>query len=1029
MFRSAFLAMGLGMGLQLGSLYAQPSRARLSDERPSVYAFVNAQIYVDYQTKLSHATLLIRDGKVVEVGTDLEIPPGTPTVDMKSRYLYPSFIDPYVRDLSQEDPLLGEQRRVAPHPSSPSLFSGSDPGSSPSIREGDTYSYPESFRSKTHGDGTSSALPLRAAQLRSIGFGAVASFRGKGIIRGSSTLVSLAEASSHDRVLLKNAAAHFSLDVDQNKPPTSLGKGVALLRQALIDAKWPNDSRLWSLIDPIRSALSPSLDLPQIIEVPHVYAALLAHQIGQETGTSFVIKSRGDTYQLHQAIARNEMTLIVPLNYPPPPDVKDPYEALDISLSELKHWAMAPAHAAQLHQSGIPFAFTTDGLEDLSHFLPHLRRAVRYGLPKQAALEALTHRPAEILRMQHSLGALRAGYWANFFVASDDIFKTDAHIQEHWIQGRNCLIDDHAELNLSGIYELRVGDHDYTLHIHGSGSSPRATIKGNKSDTLIYEVEFQYTAPQLRLLFYPSKGPRQYTRLGGWKEKGYLQGQGQDPSGKWVTWKAQYRGPCTEKCTPPIADSDPPLLRSSPLIYPFVAYGSKEKPEPRSYLITKATLWTNEAEGILTESDLLIQNGQIQAIGKDLVPPSGAIVIDGSAKHLTTGIIDENSRIAHFSSQTPASLNAAQIRMSDLINPKDINIYRQLAAGLTTLQLQQSPSPLIGGQSAIIKLRWGETAQGLLFRGADSFITLNLGAETRSSAHRHIQSRLYRESLLWDPFVTLNLGAETRSSAHRHTQSRLYRESLLQDAFLSAQEYGKTWTAYQKKKKGPQPRRDLQLEALWEVLQQKRFINCHIQRPSDMDVIASLVDRFKIGVNTFTHLANGYQISHQVPRQKLGTWDPLPIALNAMPYTVALMHHIGLSPSISSHEIESGLLLKQAAAQSITYGGLTEEEAWKSISLNSARNLGLSDRIGSMALGKDADLVLWSDHPLSVYAKVEKTFIDGRLYYDLFEAEKKQKEIQKEKQRIIHQVLIEEMPQKTSSLRNESTKHGIREKK
>ena len=324
---------------------------------------------------------------------------------------------------------------------------------------------------------------------------------------------------------------------------------------------------------------------------------------------------------------------------------------------------------------------------------------------------------------------------------------------------------------------------------------------------------------------------------------------------------------------------------------------------------------------------------------------------------------------------------SAEVRMKDVLNPDDINIYRQLAGGVTTAQLLHGSVNPIGGQSAIIKLRWGKSTQDMLIVGAAPFIKFALGENVkRANAPRR-----------WNK---------------RYPQTRMGVEQIIVEAFLKAKEYGVART-----KKTTKLRKDLQMEALWEVLQGERFITCHAYSQADINMLMQVAKRFDIRVNTFTHVLEGYKVAdklyqHGAAGSTFSDWWAHKYEMkDAIPYNASVLHQTGVVVAIHSDNAEMGRRLNQEAAKTIKYGELSEEEAWKTVTLNPARMLHLEERMGSLRVGKDADLVLWNDNPLSVYAKVEKTFIDGTLYYDASVAKTQLITMNKEKNRLIQKIL------------------------
>ena len=408
-------------------------------------------------------------------------------------------------------------------------------------------------------------------------------------------------------------------------------------------------------------------------------------------------------------------------------------------------------------------------------------------------------------------------------------------------------------------------------------------------------------------------------------------------------------------------------------------------------MIRNATVWTNEKDGILTNADVFVTDGKIAKVGKNLPVPADVKVVDGTGKHLTNGIIDEHSHIALLAVNEGSQSSTAEVRMADVVNSEDVNIYRQLAGGVTTSQLLHGSANAIGGQSAIVKLKWGESPEAMLIKGADGFIKFALGENVKQA----------------------NWGDANRV---RFPQTRMGVEQVYMDHFMRAKEYAKTWDTYNKlpaKEKATTiaPRRDIELDALAEILAAKRFITCHSYVQSEINMLMKVADSLGFKVNTFTHILEGYKLADKMAKHGAGGssfadwWAYKMEVHDAIPYNAALMHRQGVTVSINSDDAEMARRLNQEAAKTVEYGGVSEEDAWKMVTLNPAKLLHLDNRLGSIRVGKDADLVLWNAHPLAIYARPEITMIDGAVYFSLTDEDRKREAMQTERARLIQKTL------------------------
>ncbi|MEP6589948.1 MAG: amidohydrolase family protein [Gemmatimonadota bacterium] len=391
-------------------------------------------------------------------------------------------------------------------------------------------------------------------------------------------------------------------------------------------------------------------------------------------------------------------------------------------------------------------------------------------------------------------------------------------------------------------------------------------------------------------------------------------------------------------------------------------------------LIRHATVLT-VTKGTLTDTDLLLVGGKISQIGRNLTAPAGATVIDATGKYVMPGIIDPHSHMMLDAINEGSLSVTSMVRIRDVLNPTAVNIYRALAGGTTTLNLLHGSANTIGGQNAVVKLKWGRPAEAMLFPGALPGIKFALGENvTRKNS----------------PTVVTPGQPQT---PRRYPTTRMGQEEVLRDAFTRAREYQTEWTAYRarvarKEANLVAPRRDLELEPLVEVLEGKRLVHAHSYRADEMLMLLELSDEFHFHVQTLQHGLEGYKIASEIAKHGTGLstfadmWGYKIEAYDAIPYNVAIAMRHGVVTTINSDDDGRARRLNIDAAKLMRYGGLTEDEALKTITYNGALQLGIQDRVGSIEVGKDADLAIWSGDPLSVYSSVETTFIDGEIFFD-----------------------------------------------
>lgn len=939
------------------------------NEKPAYYALVNATIYIDAQTRIENAGILFRDGVIENVGVNIAIPKGVTVIDAKGKFIYPSFIDLY----SNYGVSWG-----------PPANRGNESGQQYVSQRSGAFGWNEAIRSDVNAAAFFSPDEKRSKGYLEGGFGATLSGVQDGICRGTSALVLTSKTNKNTGVLIPRAASGFSFNKGSSTQdyPGSLMGSIALIRQTYYDAQWyKNQSAEKNLTLESFNALA---GLPSVFEVDNKLSVLRADKIGDEFGLTYIVKGAGDEYQRLNEIRDAKVPLIIPINFPKPFDVEDPFMTQYISLSDMKHWEMAPANAKLLARAGISFSFTLSGCSDGNEFLKNLRKCVQYGLDEKTALDALTRIPARLIRAEHLLGSLQKNKLANFIVCDKPLFDKECIVLENWVQGQQHSINQPAQSELRGKYSLTLkGYENYILKIEGEQNKPSISLLG--PDTL--KVNANVQAETLNLIFKRSKKSDETIRINAWVEKtsnrndtlyvSDISGQAQLADGSFTPFRAHW----TEAVKSEKKKKDSiPVINLGDIVYPFTDYGWKTAPQPENILFKNVSVWSNEAGGILKETDVAIGNGKITAIGKNL-SAGNAKVIDGSGKHLTNGIIDEHSHIAIFRGVNECTQAVtSEVRIGDVVYSEDINIYRQLAGGVTAAQLLHGSCNPIGGQSALIKLRWGAAPEKMKIEGADGFIKFALGENVKQS----------------------NWGHET----DRYPQTRMGVEQVYYNAFIRAKEYEK------RMKQNPAlTRKDLELETLVEILSRKRFITCHSYVQSEINMLMHVADSMGFKVNTFTHILEGYKVAdkmkeHGVCASTFADWWAYKYeVIEAIPYNAALMTKVGLTVAINSDDAEMGRRLNQEAAKTIKYGGMSEEEAWKMVTLHPAKMLHLDNRLGSIKPGKDADLVLWSDNPLSVYARPEMTFVDGICYFSLANDEQLRLYIRAERQRLINKML------------------------
>lgn len=944
----------------------------VADERPQIYALTNATIYVDYQTKIEKGTLIIKGDKVLSCGAQAPVPEGAILLDIAGKFIYPAVVEPYgsyglpdvERNRGRGEPQY-ESEKKGPY------------GWNDAINA--TYAAVSEFRP----DAT------KAEDYRKAGIGAMNTFKPDGIMRGTSLFIALSDRPVQESVLSEKAATHYSFHTGSSSQqyPGSIMGMVALLRQTYLDAAWYETEGRKVQVNLSLDAFNEVQHLPQIFEANGgKLRVLLADQIGDEFGIRYIIKGSGDEYQRIQEVKATGVSLIIPVDFPEPYDVEDPLAALEVSLEEMKHWEMAPSNARRLSDAGIEFAFTTSGLKNPAELWAQLRKAIDYGLTETQALKAVTHTPAKYIRVENKVGALKQGMLANFFVASGNIFEEETRIHQTWVQGQKYEYSELNPVDHSGSYELNVGDKAYSMEISGEPGSHTGRLV--LTDTTDRKINLLIRENRITMS-YAETDESNDMRLTGWMSGRNFSGNGLTAAGEWIAWSAIRTGDLEEKEDEKQEEEEDQKPETGDMIYPFVAFGWSDQPQQEVILFQNATVWTMEGDGKMEGADVLVKDGKIFQVGKEL-SAAGARVVDATGKHLTPGIIDEHSHIALTSVNEGSHSITAEVRMYDALNSEDIDIYRQLAGGVVAAQLLHGSANAVGGQSALVKFRWGASPEAMKIKEADGFIKFALGENVKQS----------------------NWGEDYHI---RFPQTRMGVEQVYMDGFTRAREYGEALARYnglskKAKANAPAPRRDLQLEALLEIIRKERFITCHSYVQSEINMLMKVAEKFDFNVNTFTHILEGYKVAdkmaeHGAGGSTFGDWWAYKFEVNeAIPYNASLMTMAGVTVSINSDDAEMARRLNQEAAKSLKYGKMDEINALKMVTINPAKLLHLDDRMGSIKAGKDADVVLWSDHPLSIYAKPEMTLVDGIVYFSLEKDAERRTYIARERARLVQKM-------------------------
>lgn len=940
----------------------------VAPSKAACYALTNATIVVSAAQTIEKGTILVKGDRIAEVGKSVRIPSNAVVIDCEGKTILPAFIE--------TNSSLGLPTQTAVRSGMPQLETS---------KKG-AYHWNETIHPEVDASTLYTFDEKTTAELLKMGFGLVSTHFSDGIMRGTGVLVSLGKSNYNKQVLKSRSAAYFSFKngtSSQTYPSSQMGS-IALIRQTLYDLEW-YEKNPGKEVNLSLDALAQQMKQPLIFQTEDKLEVLRANQIGEEFKLQFAFICSGNEYQQINEFKKLKNAFILPLNFPNAYDVKDPYIARQIPLSDLKHWELAPSNPYLMKKEGLNILLSATGNATAADFWKNIRKAISRGLTPADALFALTQAPAELMGVQADFGTLEAGKKASFAIYDGHPFLLEsAVLLESWLLGEQNVITVQPMHDIRGKYNLLVAEEKISLEIEGTKEKPSAKFKTletktdsitkvSKTDTVTTscfvnlignDLTLQFTSKTAKWNGNVSLHAKVNSKIG------IFEGDGTLPDGQWVKWTAiRNKMPDKPDEKKTIKADSLPLGKTW---FPNLAFGFDSIPKMQTIVIENATLWTNEAEGRIENATLVIENGKIKHVGKgNVAVPAGATRIDAKGKHVTSGIIDEHSHIAISKGVNESGQSiTSEVRIGDVVKSDDINIYRQLSGGVTAAQLLHGSANAIGGQSALIKLKWGHAPSEMVIPNAPKFIKFALGENVKQAN--------------WGDHNTI-----------RFPQTRMGVEQVFYDGFERARKYQQekeNWLSLPEKKReksGMQaPRFDLELEALSEILKSERFITCHSYIQSEINMLMHVADSMGFRINTFTHILEGYKVADKMKQHGAGAstfadWWGYKFEVNdAIPYNAAMLHKQGIVTAINSDDAEMGRRLNQEAAKTVKYGGVSEEDAWKMVTLNPAKLLHLDDRMGSLKAGKDADVVIWSDHPLSILAKVETTIIDGEILYD-----------------------------------------------
>jgi imidazolonepropionase-like amidohydrolase len=969
-----------------------PPVVGLAQNTPAIYALTNLRIVAEPGRAIEKGTIVVRDGVIEAVGADVKPPADARVVDLAGKTAYAGLIDAY-----------GEIT-VGPEVTKQGAADW-NPQVTPQLDVAEHYVADETLNGKLRSQGITARLVAPGTR----------------IIKGQSIVVTTGSADNSRAILKRGVGQHFRLTVTFGQPregyPGSPMGAVALARQTLLDTDWYGKAwAAWRGDDKLpRPERNDSLDAlaacasgsqVAVIDAASEQFFLRADRFAREFGLRAIIHGSGREYRRLDEIAATGRSVILPVNFPQPPSVTTVEESLDASLADLMHWDIAPENPARLDAAGVTVALTSHGLRDQATFLAAVRRAVERGLKPESALKALTITPAALVGMSDRLGKIAPGMAGNLVITDGDLFARRTKVLETWVDGRRFELDRPPTTDVRGTWQLELAGADdrvlkLNLKITGtarqlSGTLSKATEEGTKAEEIRLsqvsvndsQLTFRFEGKSLG-----KEGPARAsaTATGGDDKLALLgtvlwaDGTGERLSGTRTAKlsaeeqrREEQKGAKGAKGTKGKAKAaegeteedktEPEKLEGKALYavnFPLGDFGRSQQPaQPKSIAFRNATIWTGGPTGIIEGGTLVVGEGKIIAVGKDVTIPNVTEIVDLKGGTISPGIIDCHSHMA-----TDGGINestqaiTAEVRIGDFIDADDVNIYRQLAGGVTAANVLHGSANPIGGQNQVIKLRWGAGGEQMKLVDAPPGIKFALGENVKQS---NIEGR----------------------AATRYPQSRMGVEQIIRDAFARARDYAADWDHWNRAHTGLPPRRDLELEALAEIVQKKRWVHCHSYRQDEILALIRVFDDYGITIGSLQHILEGYKVAdamakHGATGSSFSDWWAYKIEVyDAIPFNGALMHRQKVIVSFNSDDQELARHLNHEAAKAVKYGGVSREESLQFVTLNPARQLRIDRWVGSLEAGKDADFVVWSGDPLSVRSRCEETWIDGRKYFD-----------------------------------------------
>jgi imidazolonepropionase-like amidohydrolase len=966
---------------------------------PPYYAITDARIVTVSGPVIENGTVVIANGLIAAVGTNVTVPPEAWVIDGEGLTVYPGLFDALTDiGMPQQQGGGAAGARAAAAPAAAAADGPED--------------RPATFASRAAA-GALDPEDSRIESWREGGFTTVMTIHSDGFVTGQGAVVSLGAGLPAEMVVRTPAALRLNLRAPRGTRgyPGSLFAVIAYHKQLFMDAAHHARASAADAARPAgldRPVYDPALEplgravaerWPVLIPGDEPREILRALALGSEIGVRTVVYGAQHGYAVADELAAAGAPVLVNLKWPERTRDADP-EAEE-QLSSLRTRAWAPSTPKALYEAGVPFAFYSGGVASPRDVLERVRTAVDAGLPHDAALRALTLGAAEIYGVADRLGSVERGKIANLMVTDGHIFDEESKVKIVFVDGHKFEKPEAEKpteaptVDLTGTWTLTVesprGTQESTAELSMtedgtlSGSVRSARGEGSVSEGWVSGNSFSLTVAM-------SMGGRSMEAV----YSGTLEGEEMEGNISMGRFSQTFTGAKAagavvvaaepeeaEEAAAPARERPEPAEASADVAPAAGAMTTVDWDAPPPTLVIQNATVMTVSNGTLEGASIVLRDGRIAAVGTEVSVPRGATVIDASGRYVTPGIIDAHAHVGSDATNEGSIAVSSMVRIEDVIDPSDINIYREAAGGVTTSHVLHGSANPIGGQNATIKHRWGSDAEGLIFQGALPTIKFALGENVKRSGQ-----------------------TTTPGQQRRYPGSRMGTMDVIRQAFVDAQEYKRAWDEYERSRdrNAVPPARNLKLEPLVEVLEGTRVVHCHSYRSDETLAMIRIAQEFGFRIATFVHGLEAYKLADEIAAAGFGVstfsdwWAYKVEAYDAIPYNSALLAQRGVLVSINSDSQEEARHLNQEAAKTMKWGGMSENEALALVTLNPAIQLGIEDRVGSIEVGKDADLVIWENYPLSAYAKTLTTIIDGRIVFDIERDAERQEMIAAEKE-------------------------------